>query len=199
MFTVGFFQTTCWPPGSTKIVIGREHNKKRELVEERTSATPIEQAANRVSMAIGPGVLQLLDVTLRAERVTERRGSGSTRTSNLYHFEKTWICQLGVFGFFFRFFTGCLATPNSTRSAMFGQITRLEVRCLHQKPSEKPKKNLKRRHATVKPQLRLFIQKQTISPSWDPKTKPKKKTTQNRPPISVWPRRANETRPFYCP
>ena len=94
MFTVGFFQTTCWPPGSTKIVIGREHNKKRELVEERTSATPIEQAANRVSMAIGPGVLQLLDVTLRAERVTERRGSGSTRTSNLYHFEKTWMCQL---------------------------------------------------------------------------------------------------------
>ena len=142
MFTVGFFQTTCWPSGSTKIVIGRKHNKKRELVEERTSATPIEQAANRVSMAIRPGVLQLLDVTLRAERVTERRGSGSTRTSNLYHFEKTWICQLGVFGIFC-FFPGYLATPNSTRSAMFGQITRLEVRCLHQKPSEKHKKTPK--------------------------------------------------------
>ena len=139
MFTVGLFQTTCWPPGSTKIVIGREHNKKRELVEEHTSATPVEQAANRVSKAIGPGVLRLLDVTSRAERVTERRGSGSTRTSNLSHFEKTWICQLGVFGFF----PGCLATPNSTRSAMFGQITRLEVRCLHQKPSEKTKKKQK--------------------------------------------------------
>ena len=140
MFTVGFFQTTCWPSGSTKIVIGRKHDKKRELVEERTSATPIEQAANRVSKAIGPGVLRLLDVTSRAERVTERRGSGSTRTSNLSHFEKTWICQLDVF---FWFFPGCLATPNSTRSAMFGQITRLEVRCLHNKPSEKPKKNKK--------------------------------------------------------